>query len=115
MTETVVTAERPDELNDQQLDMLARAERARGETPIAALASKDSDGRVTEVWWSCDLSCIGPNSVMVRAQLALESFYSDLSDPRTARGFRRVTDPGGQPAVERLSSLIESVMQHLLH
>lgn len=105
-------SEKNPELSEEQELALAEAEAARGEKPIAAIAKRGEDGQPTEVWWSCDFQCFGEqNALVMRAQLALLSFYSDVSDPKTARGFRRVTDAGGRTELTKLLQLIESALQ----
>lgn len=102
------------ELSEQQASMFARVSEARAGRPIAALASRDEDGRTRDVWWECDLTCLERREALhLRSQLAVGSYYSEVCDAIVARGFRRATDPGGYAAVDALLRVVEAVTQHV--
>ena len=83
----------------------------RGSNPFTAVVYSDSSNALSELLWVGDLSYPDPqDSAMIRVALAQSSFYSDISDAKESRGYRRLTDPGGLAALLQLQALCQSVI-----
>lgn len=83
----------------------------RGTRPLVVKTLKDESGDMTELLWVCDLSHMDPQtSAAIRVDLANLSFYSDISDAKDSRGYRRVTDPGGKYFLAALAQACQSVL-----
>lgn len=98
-----------DDIPQQQVEKFDKI--VRGTKPLVAVTISDSAGAPTELLWVCDLSHMDPQtSAVIRVNLAQQSFYADISDAKSSRGYRRVTDPGGAEQLAKLIQLCQSVL-----
>jgi hypothetical protein len=98
------------EMPPQQVEKFDKIER--GTKPFVVATHTDPDtGQLSELLWICDVSYLDQqSSAAIRVNLAHHSFYSDISDARDSRGYRRSSDAGGQPMLLKLAEICQQML-----
>lgn len=87
----------------------------RGTKPLVVVISTDPNtGQMNELLWICDVSYLDQqSSAAIRLNLAHHSFYSDISDAKDSRGYRRSSDAGGLPMLLKLAEVCQQMLSVL--